>query len=396
MAASLHENLVALIPTLRSRAEGAERERQIPSETLADFRNAGLLRAFVPKAFGGDERGLLEVFDAVTELAKGCSSSAWIGSLLATHGIAAALFSERAQRELWSDGPDTAIVSSIAPTGSVTRVDDGFRLAGRWSFVSGVDHGAWVMLGAMLKAPAASTPSATDKPEPPPLYFVLVPASDFVVQDDWHVSGLKGTGSKSVVLKDVFIPEHRGLSMADIRARNAPGLKVNAGALYRYPFRTVFNSAFPPVALGCALANVDDFCSYTASRVHAYTGESLRASPGHMIRVVEATTDLRSARALFRQNVESIEQSAAASPESRQKLETQVAYDCAFVVDRCSHAVYRLFRGSGGKALYLQNPLQRYFRDVHGMTQHAVADMDTLGLAYGAMLTERPPVAAPG
>src|SRR5262245_17804239 len=280
MGSSLCANLRALIPVLRERAAAAEEARQLPSETIDDLRGAGLFRALVPKRAGGDERALWDVLEGVIELARGCSSTSWVGSLAALHNWAIALFDERAQREVWADGPDSFIVSSVAPCGSLTKVDGGFRLDGRWSFVSGANVVAWAIVGRKCKELAQESPPGAQPWEtgpPPDFLFVLVPMADVRIEDDWHVSGLKATGSNSISLESVFVPEHRALSLQDVFRSRAPGLAVNSEALYRAPFRCVFDSAFPPVALGTAFANVGAFRDYTAGRVHAYSGAAFRS-----------------------------------------------------------------------------------------------------------------------
>jgi 3-hydroxy-9,10-secoandrosta-1,3,5(10)-triene-9,17-dione monooxygenase len=212
---------------------------------------------------------------------------------------------------------------------------------------------------------------------------------EVAIEDDWHVSGLKATGSNSISLKSVFVPEYRALSLRDVFRSRAPGLAANPEALYRAPFRGVFDSAFPPVALGTAFANLDAFRDHTAGRVHAYSGAAFRTSQGHLQCLADATTQLRSALALFRHNIEKLTRAERVSTEMRGSMETQIGYEHAFVIDRCSYAIGRLFRASGGKALYTHNPLQRYFRDVHAITQHAMADLDTVGSRYGAMIVEQ-------
>jgi 3-hydroxy-9,10-secoandrosta-1,3,5(10)-triene-9,17-dione monooxygenase len=110
--AGLREAVKRLVPTIRGRVAAAEEARSVPAESIAELRSAGLFRAFVPRKFGGDERGLSEVMESVIELAQGCSSTAWVGSLLTVHGLAIAWFDERAQSEVWKDGPDALVVSS--------------------------------------------------------------------------------------------------------------------------------------------------------------------------------------------------------------------------------------------------------------------------------------------
>lgn len=364
---SLQDSISRLVPALRSRADAVEKARQIPAETIAELREAGLFRALVPRKFGGDERGLGEVLEAAIELSRGCSSTGWVGSLVTIHALAIAWFDQRAQEEVWSNGPDTLVVTSLAPSGQLEEVEGGFRLSGRWPFVSGVDHGAWAMVGAQLKGR---------------LQYLLLPRSDFSIVDDWYVAGLRGTGSKSLVIESAFIPKHRTIAMAQLKGG---GHATHAAPVYRLPWTQVFAATFPPMALGTALASLDAFREYVATRVHAYEGTAYRTSPGHLLRVADAAAHLDAALALYRRTVARIEEAGS----ELGALEGQdVIYNCAFVIDRASYVIGRLFRGSGGKALRDDNPIQRHFRDVHAMTQHVGADLDVHGLRYGSKLIE--------
>src|SRR6185503_17408451 len=197
---SFQRAVADLIPDVRLRADAAEKERRVSAETMASLRKAGVFRAFVPRVYGGDERTLSEVLDAMTDLAAACPSTAWVGSLFAIHTIVACWLERKGQDEIFGDGPDVLLASSVAPMGTLAPADGGFRLAGKWSFSSGVEHASWIIVGANLKSDSASAPAD--------YVFCFVRASDVTVVDDWHVAGLRGTGSKSVELKDVFVPRH--------------------------------------------------------------------------------------------------------------------------------------------------------------------------------------------
>ncbi|HWN38139.1 MAG TPA: acyl-CoA dehydrogenase family protein, partial [Gammaproteobacteria bacterium] len=225
---SLRQAIVELIPDVRQRAEAAERERRLPAETMASLRKAGLFRAFVPRVYGGDERTLAEVLDTATELAAGCPSTAWVGTLFAMHNVAACWLEKRGQDEIFADGPDVLVASSVAPMGTLVRVDGGFRLAGKWSFSSGVEHAAWIMVGATMK------PESGDGA--PDYVFGFVRASEVTLIDDWHVSGLRATGSKSIELKDVFVPRHRVVLLKTVQDGTAPGLALHKQPFYRLPW----------------------------------------------------------------------------------------------------------------------------------------------------------------
>ncbi len=365
-----------LAPALRSRALDAEVARRVPDESMAELAAAGMFRALVPRRFGGDERDVVDVFTGALELARGCSSTAWCGSLFAVHSYLATRFDPSAQEELWADGPDTRVASSLAPIGKVAPVADGFVLRGRWSFVSGVDHCKWVLLGARPPDGAAG------------LFMCLVRASSCTIDDDWDVAGLRATGSKSVVIDELFVPAAFATPL--LTPQPTTGQRLHASPMYLLPPRPLFTSAFPPVAIGTAIANLEGFRDYIAERVSAFTGQATKLNAGPALRLAEASAAIDAAMALYVRDLGEISAAARSGGELPASSVERINYNVAYAIDTCSRAVYRLWRGSGGKALHVSNPLQRHFRDLHAMTQHAVLDMDVGGESYGKALLERP------
>jgi 3-hydroxy-9,10-secoandrosta-1,3,5(10)-triene-9,17-dione monooxygenase len=365
-----------LVAVVRERADAAEKDRRLPRETIADLRRIGLLRAFVPRSYGGDERPLSEVLDAITELAVGCASTAWVGSLLAIHNLAVCWLDAQGQDEIFGEGPDVLISSSVAPTGRIVRADGGFRLAGKWGFSSGVDHADWIMLGANLGVETPS-PGTTD------YYFCFVPRSRARLIDDWHVAGLRASGSKSVELDDVFVPEYRALPMKMVGEGKASGHAVHAKPLYHMPWYPVFVSAFPAAALGTAIATLEAVREFATARASRAPGQRPLCTAGTGARIAEAAAQIDAARMMFRRDLAALDRCGGEGRLLRPGLSERIAYDAAFIVDQCSRAVLELFRKSGGRVLHESNPIQRHFRDIHAMTQHRAIDLEAAGEAYG-------------
>jgi 3-hydroxy-9,10-secoandrosta-1,3,5(10)-triene-9,17-dione monooxygenase len=375
-ARGLRQALAPLIPGIRLRAEAAERERRVPAESMAELRAAGLFRAFVPRAHGGDERSLGEVLDAATDLAAACPSTAWVGTLFAVHNIAACWLDERGQDEIFAAGPDALVASSVAPMGTLVARDGGFDLAGKWSFASGVAHAAWIMLGANL-APAEG---------PPEYAFAFVRAADATLVDDWHVAGLRATGSQSLELTRVFVPRHRVVLLKTVYDGTAPGLAIHRQPFYQLPWYPVFICAFPAVGVGTALAMLDGFRRHIGARVDGFSGLAFKTTAGSAVRMAEAAATIDAARLMFRRDVAALDRAARGSQPLRPGDAERIMYDAPFIMDACSRAVLQLFRGSGGKALHDTNPLQRHLRDIQAMTQHVAMDLDRAGETYGKLL----------
>src|SRR5262249_52640035 len=154
-----------------------------------------------PSRWGGAEVDPGIFFEAQLALATACPSTAWVMGVVGVHSWQLALFPLAAQEEVWGSDPETLVSSSYAPTGKVERVDGGYRISGRWSFSSGCDHCQWVFLGGMVPPEREGAP--------PEMRTFLVPRSDYTIEDNWHVAGLKATGSKDIVIVGALVPEHR-------------------------------------------------------------------------------------------------------------------------------------------------------------------------------------------
>jgi alkylation response protein AidB-like acyl-CoA dehydrogenase len=166
----LSERVAAILPEVSARARETEQLRRIPDATIAALRAAGVFRTLVPVRYGGLEVAPSALWDALIEIARACSATGWVASLLAVHGFVLARFDRQAQEEVWSAGPDALAASGVAPSGTGTPVDGGLRVSGRWSYASGVDHCAWATLNVHVHD--SRQPDAK-----PASQFVLLPAT---------------------------------------------------------------------------------------------------------------------------------------------------------------------------------------------------------------------------
>src|ERR1700726_3033512 len=206
----------ALVPRLAERAPAATAARMLPPETVVEYHDAGILNILQPRRFGGLQ-GRFSLFSRIVEeLTYGCASSAWVYAVLAEHQWIIAQYPEQAQIDVWGDDPLAVASSSLAPRAPARRVPGGWRLSGRYTFSSGCDHAQWAILGAFLG----------ELGDPRHIAYLLVPLADTDIVDDWQVLGLAGTGSKSLALRDVFVPEHRCVMVADLFNGTPPGAEL--------------------------------------------------------------------------------------------------------------------------------------------------------------------------
>src|ERR1700757_4198903 len=206
----------ALVPRLVERAPAAAAARRLPPETIAEYHAAGILRILQPERFGG-RQGRLSLFSRIVEeLTYGCASSAWVYAVLAEHQWIIASYPEKAQIDVWGDDPEAVASSSLAPREAARRVAGGWRLSGHYPFSSGCDYAQWAIIGAFLG----------EKGDPRHIAYLLVPLAEVEIADDWQVLGLLGTGSKSLILHDVFVAEHRCVMVSEFYAGTPPGALV--------------------------------------------------------------------------------------------------------------------------------------------------------------------------
>ncbi|MGA8552643.1 MAG: acyl-CoA dehydrogenase family protein, partial [Stellaceae bacterium] len=248
----------ALIPLLAERAPAAAAARQLPAQTIADYRACGILRILQPRRFGGMQ-GRFSLFSRIVEeLTYGCASAAWVYAVLAEHQWIIAQYPEQAQIDVWGDDPDAVAASSLAPRAAARRVAGGWRLSGHFPFSSGCDHAQWAILGAFLG----------EAGDPRHIAYLLVRLAECEIVDDWQTLGLAGTGSKSLALQDVFVPEHRSVMVADLFAGTPPGALVHPDyPVLRAPRGFLVSYSLPPVFIALGRRALDIACAGLAGRV---------------------------------------------------------------------------------------------------------------------------------
>jgi alkylation response protein AidB-like acyl-CoA dehydrogenase len=234
------------------------------------------------------------------------------------------------------------------------------------------------LVGATLEHEAADLP--------PEYVFGFVRAREASLIDDWHVAGLRATGSKSFALNDVFVPAHRLVRLKAVQEGTAPGFALHKQPFYRLPWYPVFICAFPAAGLGTAIAMLEGFRDYIRARVDGFSGAAFQTMTGSAVRMAAAAAEIDAARLVFRRDVAALDRAVQEGRPLRPGESERIMYDAPFIMDACSRAVVQLLRGSGGKALYESNPLQRHFRDIHAMTQHVAMDLDRAGETYGRLL----------
>ena len=372
--AELLERAADLVPVLKERADRAEELRRIPDETVSDVLATGLHRIGVPKKFGGMDVSYALALDIAAELGRGCPSTSWCYGLWAAHSWLVGYWPLQAQQEVFGENPDTLLSSSLN-VGKATcePVKGGYRLSGRWEFSSGCDHAGWVMLGA---------PNIGER------NWVLVPRDDFEIVDTWHVSGLRGSGSKDIVTEDAFIPRHRVLDVNSAGNGDWTGWELHGQSRYRVPIGTLLGWDLVGPMIGIAQGMIDEF----TARLEGTSGPGRTAdSPAVHTRLAQASAETDAALTVMQQDIREIlrkgEEGESFTPLERARFRR----DKAFTVQICQQAVNRLFDISGGHGIFDSTPLQRFHRDAQAVAHRDGLVMDLGGRDYGRVALGLPP-----
>ena len=369
----LMERARAMIPALRERALQADRDRSIPAETHRAFAAAGFYKIFQPARYGGYEMPLGMMVDIAGELGRGCGSSAWIFTNLAVQSWIIGMHQPKAQDDVWSRNPDALGASSFPVKGGTgRRADGGLVLNGIWSFASGIDFADWENLQVFIP----------NEKGPPDHRFVLVPKSDFAITDDWFVTGLSGTASKSIVLKEVFVPEHRVLNTQLTMGGPTPGSAVNANPLYRVPPWSVGTKVFSGPALGIARGALDLIEDEMRSRL-SVGGVKMSELATVQVRVAEAGAEIDAAQAILLKDCDDAMRIAGSGEPPSLAQRARWRRNNAFAGQLCLRAVERLHPLVGARGLNQDSLFQLAWRDIHAAVSQITMAWDIQSVNAG-------------
>lgn len=354
----------AMVPRLAARAAEAEALRRLPDATLAEADAAGFLGMMTPRRWGGSEAGFPAFYDATRRLAHGCPSSAWTLSFLALHCWFLCRFDPRLQEEVFAAGPAPRAPAPLAPTGKLTRVEGGFRLTGRWEWATGVMHSDWAMVTGI-------------DPEGMGPRFCIVPMADVEIEDVWHTAGMCATGSNTIHVRDVFVPEHRTLEAWRTKLGQTPGEAFHPGSNVGWPLNAALALVACTPALGAAEAALEIFTRRMQEKQQAYGGGVKAAElPSVHLRLGEATATVRAARLVWADAIAILERVGAQGGPAAPADLAAIRLAAADVVRLANVAVNSLAGAAGASSGFLSSPLQRHLRDVQMMRGHVVFDWD--------------------
>jgi 3-hydroxy-9,10-secoandrosta-1,3,5(10)-triene-9,17-dione monooxygenase len=361
------ERARTLKPVLRARVADAERLRRLPAENVTDLLENGLYGLMTPKLFGGSELGSETMIDVTIELASACPATGWVHMLWTAHMWLLALFAPETQEELWAN-PNTLASSVVNTTGDVVPVEGGYRWTGRGFFSSGVDHCNWLTAAVPIKREGnEGTPERR---------WLLIPREDFEIIDDWYTVGLKGTGSKTIVVNDVFIPERRTLANTALEDGTAPGRQVNAHPMYGAISSANFTAAMAAPAVGVARGFLEAF----EQRLRTKSSNIDDGLTINMARYALAVAQVDAVHATTVRNALRLNCVPAANVPTVERARCR--RDQAFTAQSARKAVNTLYEECGGSGLFESSDFQRLWRDANAAAAHHGLTWDWVAVAW--------------
>jgi len=369
-----------LVPMIRDKAEEAERKRNVSPEIIEWMRETGYFRLLQPKKFGGFEYDMTTVIRCSLQWSSADASVAWVAGLAIIHQWIIALFPIECQEDVWGENPDTITFGSYAPAGECKRVEGGFRITGSWAYASGCLHGDWGLMGALLPS--------EDESAPPSPGFVIVPKSDYTIDETWDPMGLAASGSHNMVCDNVFVPEHRHVTFAQLASGNAPGYLAHKSNLYRYPLLSLIAYSISTPAVGCLQGALDHFVERTGNwetrGAVVRGGAKVAEYQSVQMRVGSAAGALKAARAMLFEQLEESRQTVIENGDTlsiAERLDNRLTQ--AYTIHLALQGLEELWGAAGGAGVQKSEYLQRAWRDAHAVAHHVSFNWDALMSMYG-------------
>ncbi|GAA2430355.1 acyl-CoA dehydrogenase family protein [Streptomyces macrosporus] len=357
----------AAVPAAEHAAE-ADAERRLHPAVVEAIVDAGFARHFAPGETAGTFAELLEATDV---LARACASAGWVASVTASAGRLTAHLPAAGREEVWQKGADTVVAAGLIPAGTAEPVPGGWRVDGRWPYVSGADFAHWVLVAA--RAGDAGTPGTV---------LVAVPRGDIAVQDTWFTLGMRGTGSNTVVVDGVFVPRDRSVPLDRVVAGEAP---EPSAPCHRTPLKAGNGLTLAAPLLGAARGALRRWTELVGGRPGPAAGSvSGAVDQGAYEQVLSRCDGEIDAAGLLLARAARTADSGAPGPDVARNVR-----DCALAAELLTTAVDRLLHSAGTRGHAEGEELQRLWRDVTCGAGHNALRFPPAAQLHARSLLER-------
>jgi indole-3-acetate monooxygenase len=358
-----------LEPLVRSLSDSFDRDRQLPDALVEAIGAANLFSMWLPRALGGPELPPIPFLQVIEELSRQEGSVGWCTVIPAGYGRLAGAMSLDAAAEIFGSGRGV-LAGTLNPTGKAVAVQGGYRVTGRWSYGSFIAHSHWVLGNCIVHDGAGPRRGADDGPE---LRLCIFPRASAEVFDNWHVVGLRATGSNDFQVSDLFVPEDKTVPLVTF---SPP--PTQPGPLYAMPMTSTFVSCIATVTLGIARAAIEALIAIAAAKTPAGSASVLREKPLAQADLARAEALVRSGRALLFDELGASWNDALAGRDATMQRRALVRLAACQATQCAIQAVDLMYACGGGTSLFESNRLERCFRDVHAAGQHVAVAQSNL------------------
>ncbi|WP_271898441.1 acyl-CoA dehydrogenase [Candidatus Phyllobacterium onerii] len=375
----------SLMPFLRSQIAETDTLARLPDATVATLEERHLFDMLVPRIYCGRQIPLTTYMDVIVELGKGDGSVAWNVALLAIGTwMATTFYPKEVVDEVFAAGGNFRTAAVLNPRSAKVRSADGGVVIeeGLWAFNSGVEHAGWDVLGIPFHDDAGNV---VDRGA------ALIPASQVKLVDDWDTIGLRGSGSTTVRVADVFVPTERIALLSKARRENYASAYLTGEPLYRFPFVPFFAINLGLPGLGMAKAALDLFLEKSRGRGIAFTKypKQDQAAVTHLL-IGEVSSKIDAAELILKRSLEELETTALLGKMTMERR-TRIWRDAGFASQLVWQAVDLLASASGGSFARTSDPMNRIWRDARVATLHGALNTDTTDELFGRVATGHAP-----
>ena len=351
-----------LVPVLSANAQTADATRRLPEEDVKALREAGLFRLATPRAYGGHEAGACTAAAIAAELGRGCSSASWVLVVYYSASVALRLFPDEVRHQVWGQDPDATVCGSSAGAVPAPPVDGGYLLSGRWGWASGAHHASWAILDIVAGADGPS----------PDRGVALVPISELSIEDTWHMAGMRGTGSDTLVADEVFVPGERVMLLSRAAATARP--VQDTQTLARVPRPQGLMGALAAPVLGMGMAVYDHIVAKLTDGRPLTSGARLHAravdAPGVQANVADAAMLIDSAILQAARSARAVDSATRTGARMTPLATARIRMDAGFAARQIRQAVDKLLDVGGASRFAESSPVQRIWRDLGTATRH--------------------------
>lgn len=387
MPTGLVERAAALVPMLKERAARVDADRRLDDDVVEAMVRAGLFRVWVPRRYGGHQSSISTHFKMITTLAHGCSSTAWTMAMMTTTSWLACHLPRKGQDEIFGADPDARFVGLFTPVERpAQRVDGGYLISGSRPWATGCLHATWAEIMVPVADEAGQIVNSM---------WCFVPMKDVQIQDTWHTMGMRGTGSHTITVQDLFVPDHRTINMMGPEGV-MEGFSLNENIeeeiIYRTPLAMISRECFVGSCIGTAEAALAYVLSILPRRSISYGPhvEQVKA-PSTQWQIAEIANMIDTARMHAERAAADCDAAAEAGRFPNNEIRARCGHDCTFAIRTAKEAVDRLMYVSGASAVAKGNPLERMYRDISTGTLHGIARVDATTEMLGSVLCGQGP-----